>query len=71
MGVARVNKSLDEERFKGYRKALRRAYRKARNRVLYRSEGAKPHHCFRCSSHCVLTLDVNGLPTHLCPRCDY
>ena len=71
MGMIRENKSLDEERFKGHRKALRRAYRKAGTRVLYRSEGAKPHYCLRCGSHCILTLDVNGMPTHLCPRCDY
>jgi len=71
MDIARINKGLDEEGFKDYHKALRRAYRKVMSRVLYRSDGAKPHYCLRCGSHCILTLDVNGMPTHLCPMCDY
>lgn len=71
MDIVRVNKSLNEEGLRGHRKTLSRSYRRARTGVLYRSDGAKPNYCFRCDSHCILTLDVNGLPMHLCPVCDF
>lgn len=44
--------------------------KKTEARVLYRSEGAKPHYCSRCGSHYILTLDMDGRPLHLCPNCD-